>query len=1326
MRIALILFPKMERYPTALLLILRAVLLAVCLLAPGRHARGQSFNPGAPLDLTRFRGNEVNPSIAINPTNPSSICVASVSDASNGLMINITANQGVLWTSNFVATPASSNVPPAYGYPSLAWDSYGNLYLAYLPATYEGVAVAVSTNSGKSFSFLTNLASADATATPCIATGPATAPGSVWVVYKDYSLPSTPLVAQGLLATNLGASSAFGPALTIPGSASGGFPAVAIGPAGQVMVAFQNNLTSSNAAKIFVSVNTNAFGTNGFGAAVTATSDATGGLSYIPAQSTGVGVSATPGLAWDVDPYSAYYGRAYLIYSALATPGGAMNIGFRYSTNKGATWHSEATVNDDFSGNSHFMPRLAVDPATGIIASSWYDCRNDQGDSSTVITEMFNSTYTFNNLFVSNFLANSNGIQNPSLSIVTNGLNNNTLTIIITADNLWGTIVATDGVANVYVSNTTGTASLDLNFTGATGTNAAGTNFSVSLLLEDFFTDAFTSGNGANQEAMMYATISTNGGASFMPNKSLIPSSGSNPINPNSTVNPPVFGFGSLSAGSGSALGFGNYTGLVFSDGNFYCAWADNSDVNLKNPGGPLGNFDVAISQVVMPTADFSIYVTNTPNPVLSDSVVAYSVVVHNAGPSASTCVVTDDLPANVTFESVVPAVGATSSINGNVVVLDMPNMNRGVSLTNLILVTASYSAYGTNFAIVSSPLPDTVPTNNTNTLITLFAGEDLALGMSASATELLGGEIVTNTLYVTNLGPAANGDVIISNLYSPAWAQITVLSAGWAANPSAASPGTYSISSNLLVLNLGQLAAGTSTNILVSALALATSPTGLTSAYVYSLDYDTNLANNGATISSTMIAQTATVGVSSSPANPETTLPMTFTINVTNFGPSSYGYLMVTNILPTNFTSITVLQSPNPATNIGSTVIFPVGPLASNQTTQLIFTAVPQSPGTFTDTAVVSAFDYVPNFTNSAVFTVVPLPPAIENFRVIPGASGAIFVWDTPASSTGQVAYGLTPGYGAISSVDGLSTHHVIMVSGLLRDTSYYFDALTREQGALYTTNGVFGTTNTLILNTADASYSGFWTASTVGTGIYGNYYQSANTTNVNPTSIATYTPVIPVSGNYNVSIWYPQSTNYSTNTQVSVSGATSEVVVSVNQTTNGGGWQPLAGDIYFTTGTGGNVAILNDTGETNKAVVANAIRWVYDPAQDTPTNGAIPAWWANFFFGTNIVSASADADGDGYPNYAEYVFGTDPTNAASKLNFAVTALASNLVSISFSPWQGGRNYQLLSATNLYPLVWTPLTNTATVDTNGNGVFTVTQPSAVVGFYLLSAQLAP
>ncbi len=248
----------------------RIALIAIgLLLAP--IAWPQTFTPGKPIDPTPVAGNVVNPSIVINSRNPANMFIVAASDAGpaiNPLIISYSTNTGVTWFTNKIAN-GTDGFTPAYGYPSAAFDTFGNLYVAYLPLGFEGVAVMVSTNGGVNFVPLANLSSSDATETPRIAAGPASAPGSVWLVYKDYSLPGTPLVANGLQAKDLGTYGQFGPQEIIPDTALGGFPDIGVGPEGQVMVAYQDNLTNDQPATIFVSVNTNAFGTNGFSEPVT-------------------------------------------------------------------------------------------------------------------------------------------------------------------------------------------------------------------------------------------------------------------------------------------------------------------------------------------------------------------------------------------------------------------------------------------------------------------------------------------------------------------------------------------------------------------------------------------------------------------------------------------------------------------------------------------------------------------------------------------------------------------------------------------------------------------------------------------------------------------------------------------------------------------------------------------------------------------------------------------------------------------------------------------------------------------------------------------------
>jgi len=320
-----------------------------------------------------------------------------------------------------------------------------------------------------------------------------------------------------------------------------------------------------------------------------------------------------------------------------------------------------------------------------------------------------------------------------------------------------------------------------------------------------------------------------------------------------------------------------------------------------------------------------------------------------------------------------------------------------------------------------------------------------------------------------------------------------------------------------------------------------------------------------------------------------------------------------------------------------------------------------------------------------------------------------------------------LTPACGTASFLNtNLATNHVVMLTGLQPDTNYYFQALSVTGALLSSSNGSFATVSTLIMGTEDASYSGFWTEDTAATLIYptnsqsSDYYYSAGVVG-GPTASATYVPTIPAVGNYDVYVWYPGKIGVSTNTPVIITGTTNLVFANVNQSLHSGSWQLVAPSVYYTNGTSGSVVIYNNSGNPSTSVLANAVRWSYNLSQDTPTNGSVPAWWADFYFGRN-VSGSADENGDGYSNYADYVLGADPTSASSVLQFSVAPGPTNNT-VAFSPWQGGRLYQLLSSTNL-ARGWQTLTNTPAITTNGAGVFTIAEPGAGAVFYRLSVSV--
>lgn len=346
----------------------------------------------------------------------------------------------------------------------------------------------------------------------------------------------------------------------------------------------------------------------------------------------------------------------------------------------------------------------------------------------------------------------------------------------------------------------------------------------------------------------------------------------------------------------------------------------------------------------------------------------------------------------------------------------------------------------------------------------------------------------------------------------------------------------------------------------------------------------------------------------------------------------------------------------------------------------------------------------------SNAVLTILKFN-AINNFTVNAFASSAFLSWNTPVNSTAQVAYGLTTNYGNITSVSGPSTNHVVLLSGLTRNATYYFNAMTTEDGTVYSTNGSFNTVDTLILTTINANYTGSWQEGSASiSNYYGSYYNITPTiSSGNPSATASYVPNIPTPGRYNVSTWNPTNSAFSAAAPILITGATNSVVEYVDQAVQGGTWIPLVSNMYLSFGTGNTNTIFNSTGETGKYVVANAMMWSYASNQDY-TAGSVPAWWSYYwsnYFGTNTAALYPIAS-----NYTAYVLGTSSGNPADTLNFWVSFPTTNSIMAWFAPYQGGRTYQLQSTTNLSNPNWVTLTNVLPVlatnaVTNNGSVFT-------------------
>jgi len=353
-------------------------LLPALMLAAG-NVPAQTLSVGPNANINRQSGYQGEEAIAIDPTNPNRL-FAWANDVRSGTADNsagYSTDGGATWSSRFTGT---DGWPTLGGDPTCSFDSFGNLFAASFDSTFKNILVQVSTNGGQTFSnlLLTIAGTKNSLDQPTIKAGPGTVAGqqAVWVTY----LNRTALVARGAAVNGFNSFGGFGSELTIPGSGSGNFGDVAIGPNGQVMVAFQTPSGGVGPSTITLAVNATGSTSGSFTLATGTVVTQVGGFRAIPAQPSRT-VDAEVGLAYDISN-GPHRGRLHMVYTdAPSTTSNDLNIFTRYSDNDGATWSSPVRVNTDAGTNSQFFSKIALDPTTGNIAVAWYDCRNSAANN---------------------------------------------------------------------------------------------------------------------------------------------------------------------------------------------------------------------------------------------------------------------------------------------------------------------------------------------------------------------------------------------------------------------------------------------------------------------------------------------------------------------------------------------------------------------------------------------------------------------------------------------------------------------------------------------------------------------------------------------------------------------------------------------------------------------------------------------------------------------------------------------------------------------------------------------------------------------------------
>jgi uncharacterized repeat protein (TIGR01451 family) len=344
-----------------------------------------------------------------------------------------------------------------------------------------------------------------------------------------------------------------------------------------------------------------------------------------------------------------------------------------------------------------------------------------------------------------------------------------------------------------------------------------------------------------------------------------------------------------------------------------------SNTATVTAPGGvtdpSTGNNSATDTDTLVPTADLSITKTDGATSEVPGTSVTYTITVTNNGPSdAPGTTVADTFPGILTGVSYtsVAAGGATGNTTGpaNGDINDTLSLPSGSSVTYTVNATVSASATGnlTNTATVTEGAGVTDPSQGNNSATdtdTLTPEADLSITKTDGSASAVPGTPVTYTITVTNNGPSDAPGTTVADTFPGTLSGVTFTSvaAGGATGNTAAGSGSINdtlsmpAGSSVTYTASGTIAASATGSL--SNTATVTAGGGVT---------DPTPGNNSATDTDTL-TPSADVSVTKTDS-PDPVIAgnnLTYTITVTNNGPSDAQSLSLSDAVPANTTLVSV-----------------------------------------------------------------------------------------------------------------------------------------------------------------------------------------------------------------------------------------------------------------------------------------------------------------------------------------------------------------------------------------------------------------------------------
>jgi uncharacterized repeat protein (TIGR01451 family) len=377
-----------------------------------------------------------------------------------------------------------------------------------------------------------------------------------------------------------------------------------------------------------------------------------------------------------------------------------------------------------------------------------------------------------------------------------------------------------------------------------------------------------------------------------------------------------------------------------------------NDDFNTDNNTS-------SVTNNVYQSVDLSMSKTVSAGPYYIGQPLTYTLVVTNTDPYTATLVtLTDSLPDEVDFVSVTPTEACSET--DRVVTCGFGDLTDGETASATIVVTPNTNGIVTNTADVTATTYDPNLDDNTDS-ITITAGPiaDLSLTKIGESDTVYAGEPLTYTLTVVNNGPSASLGVILTDILPE---NVTLISANSTQGP-CDDPVAGQVTCNLNTIGSG----GSET---VTIVVIPGDVDNLNNQALVSADtYDPIPANNSDTADTTVL-DSADIALTKSgePTLVYTGDPLTYTITVTNNGPSTASGVVLTDTLPGNITFVSVNTTQGFCADpyLGD-VVCNLEDILSDQTVTVTIVVTVTVNGEYTNYAQVSTTTHDPNTENNA-----------------------------------------------------------------------------------------------------------------------------------------------------------------------------------------------------------------------------------------------------------------------------------------------------------------------------------------------------------------------